>query len=134
MFYLERIKKELKMVNKETGFTLDKTEDVWKIYIDIDQFGENMQRKMKESNVNEIIFSMILPEKYPFVPPFIVAYSPIIHNGYIGHDGPICFELIAQSEWILVTCFSAIFRSIIHLFENKHYSIKLGTCCALHML
>jgi len=115
------------MIKKETGFTLDKTEDIWKIHIDIGQFGENMQKKMEKIEVDHITFSVVLPKTYPIDYPFVSVHSPMVYGGYIQQGGSICLELITKSGWTPMMNIIMVIRSIIQLFEESSHSIKLGT-------
>jgi ubiquitin-protein ligase len=104
----KRLIKELKNIIKSKskyGFTVELKEDditKWTIYLNNFDKGFQIYDDMVKNNIKHIELEMIIPSKYPLIPPFVrIIYPTFVHKtGYILDGGAICMRLLTNKYWI----------------------------------
>lgn len=110
-----RIMKEIKMMEKYNQGSVDNNglemnfnilEDqinIWRCHITKNNFTDckDLITDFEKYNINAVEFEVLLPERYPFEPPFIRIVSPRFEflSGHITRGGSICMELLTRQGW-----------------------------------
>lgn len=110
-----RIMKEIKMMEKYNEGVIDDNgldmkfnilEDqinIWRFHISKNNFIEskNLFSDFEKYNIDYVDIEVLLPERYPFDPPFIRIVSPRFEflSGHITRGGSICMELLTKQGW-----------------------------------
>ena len=110
-----RIMKEIKMMDKYNHCNTDSNglemkfnvlEDqinIWRCQMSKNNFIDckDLFTDFDKYNINAVEFEILLPESYPFEPPFIRIVSPRFEflSGHITRGGSICMELLTKQGW-----------------------------------
>jgi ubiquitin-protein ligase len=110
-----RIMKEIKMMDKYNQGSVDNNglemkfnvlEDqinIWRCQITKNNFtdSKDLFSDFNKYNIESVEFEVLLPERYPFEPPFIRIVSPRFEflSGHITRGGSICMELLTKQGW-----------------------------------
>lgn len=77
--------------------------NIWRCQILKDNFKDYnaLYQDFINYTINAIEFEILLPEKYPFEPPFIRIVKPRFEflSGHITRGGSICMELLTKQGW-----------------------------------
>jgi ubiquitin-conjugating enzyme E2 Q len=75
----------------------------WRIYVHKDNFKnvDGFYKDLETMDVENIVFETLLPEEYPFAPPFIRIVKPIFitGSGYITPGGSMCMQILSTKGW-----------------------------------
>lgn len=92
--------------NGEIKLKLEIQNDIirhWHIYVHKDNFKSliNLYDDFNKLNIDNIVFEILLPNNYPFEPPFIRIIKPIFitGSGYITSGGSMCMEILSTKGW-----------------------------------
>lgn len=116
----------------------------WICKLHKDNFKEkNLYQDMVNYDVENIVIKVLLPDKYPFDPPFIHIISPILNISKKGNmeienitsGGSICMDLLTKQHWLSSICIDKIILMIkLYILDNdlrinnkmlgKEYSYK----------
>lgn len=110
-----RIMKEIKMMSRynegpvdDNGLTLEfeiyKDQiNIWRCKLAADNFKDckDLYSDLQKYNISNVEFEILLPECYPFEPPFIRIVAPrfAFLSGHITRGGSICMELLTKQGW-----------------------------------
>lgn len=110
-----RIMKEIKMMSRyndgpvdDNGLTLEfniveEQINIWRCKLAADNFTDckDLYSDLQKYNISNVEFEILLPERYPFEPPFIRLVTPrfAFLSGHITRGGSICMELLTKQGW-----------------------------------